>query len=58
MYSSSDQAAREVVFISDHPGETQAAAAAGMSTVLMAREQDGTTAELTARSFDDINLRF
>lgn len=51
-------AAREVVFISDHPGETRAAAAAGMSTVLMARERGSSTAaDLTARSFDDIDLQ-
>ena len=50
-------AAREVVFISDHPGETQAGAAAGMHTVLMAREQGGSATGLTARSFDDIELR-
>lgn len=48
-------AARDVVFISDHPGETQAAAAAGMPTVLMAREQGSGTA-LAAHSFDDIDL--
>lgn len=50
-------AAGEVVFISDHPGETKAAAAAGMHTVLMAREQGGDTAALAARSFDDIVLK-
>lgn len=50
-------AAREVVFISDHPGETRAAAAAGMSTVLMARERSSSTADPTARSFDDIDLQ-
>lgn len=50
-------AAGEVVFISDHPGETKAATAAGMHTVLMAREQGGDTAALTARSFDDIVLQ-
>jgi enolase-phosphatase E1 len=49
--------AREVVFISDHPGETQAAAAAGMSAVLMAREQGGSATGVTARSFDDIHLQ-
>lgn len=48
-------AAREVVFISDHAGETRAAAAAGMPTVLMAREQGSGTAP-TARSFEDITL--
>jgi enolase-phosphatase E1 len=50
-------AAGEVVFISDHPGETKAAAAAGMHTVLMAREGGGDTAALAARSFDDIVLQ-
>jgi enolase-phosphatase E1 len=50
-------AAREFVFLSDHPGETQAAAAAGMRTVLMAREQGSGSAGLTARSFDDIDLQ-
>jgi enolase-phosphatase E1 len=50
-------AAGEVVFISDHPGETKAAAAAGMHTVLMAREQGGDTAAPAARSFDDIVLK-
>jgi enolase-phosphatase E1 len=50
-------AAREVVFISDHAGETQAAAAGGMLTVLMAREQASDTTGLTARSFDDIDLQ-
>jgi enolase-phosphatase E1 len=48
-------AAGEIVFISDHPGETQAAAAAGMQTVLIAREEGGDTAP-AARSFDDIVL--
>jgi enolase-phosphatase E1 len=50
-------AARAVVFISDHPGETQAAAAAGMRAVLMAREQGGGTTGVVARSFDDIHLQ-
>lgn len=50
--------APEVVFISDHPGETKAAAAAGMSTVLMEREQGGVaTGIITARSFDDVHLQ-
>jgi enolase-phosphatase E1 len=49
--------AREVVFISDHPGETQAAAAAGMRAVLIAREQGGRATGVTARSFDDIHLQ-
>jgi enolase-phosphatase E1 len=50
-------APRAVVFISDHPGETQAAAAAGMHTVLMAREQEVGMTGPTARSFDEINLQ-
>jgi enolase-phosphatase E1 len=49
--------APEVVFISDHPGETKAAAAAGMSTVLMDREQGGGATGVTAHSFDDIHLQ-
>jgi enolase-phosphatase E1 len=48
--------AREVVFISDHPGEIHAAAAAGMRTILMAREQQG-SADGAARSFDEIHLQ-
>jgi enolase-phosphatase E1 len=50
-------AAPEVVFISDHPGETQAAAAAGMRTVVMAREQGSSATGPMARSFDDIHLQ-
>ena len=50
--------AREVIFISDHAGETEAAAAAGMRAVLMLREQSSGTMGLTARSFDDIDLRY
>jgi enolase-phosphatase E1 len=46
-----------VVFISDHPGETKAAAAAGMPTVLMEREQRGGATGVEARSFDDIHLQ-
>jgi enolase-phosphatase E1 len=49
--------AREVVFISDHPGETEAAVAAGMSTVLMERERGSSATGVTARSFDDIHLQ-
>lgn len=48
--------ARAVVFISDHPGETRAAATAGMSTVLIAREQGGSATAVTASSFHDIHL--
>ena len=43
-----------IVFLSDHTGETQAAAAAGMQTVVLAR-QAGASAEF-ARSFNDIAL--
>lgn len=50
-------AAPAVVFISDHPGETRAAAAAGMRTVLMAREQGGSATGPMACSFDDIHLQ-
>jgi enolase-phosphatase E1 len=50
-------APREVVFISDHPGETQAGAAAGMHTVLMAREQGDSATGPMARSFDEIHLQ-
>ncbi|MDB6013040.1 MAG: enolase [Gammaproteobacteria bacterium] len=48
--------AGSVVFLSDHTGETQAAAAAGMQTVLVARERTSPSAEF-ARSFNDIALR-
>ena len=48
--------AGSVVFLSDHTGETQAAAAAGMQTVVVAREQTSSSAEF-ARSFNDIALR-
>lgn len=50
-------APREVVFISDHPGETQAAAAAGMRTVLIAREQGAAATGPMVRSFDEIHLQ-
>lgn len=43
-----------IVFLSDHTGETQAAAAAGMQTVVLAR-QAGANSEF-ARSFNDIAL--
>ena len=49
--------AHAVVFISDHPGEIEAAAAAGMRTVLMARERQGSAAGSMALSFDDIDLQ-
>jgi enolase-phosphatase E1 len=47
--------AGSIVFLSDHAGETQAAAAAGMQTVLLAREQTAAGADF-ARSFDEIAL--
>lgn len=43
----------ETVFLSDHAGEVQAAAAAGMRTVRVARDEPE-TAPGTARTFDDI----
>jgi enolase-phosphatase E1 len=57
--------AQSVVFLSDHAGETQAAAAAGMQTVLVAREETAssggvasgeTTHPASARNFDGIAL--
>jgi enolase-phosphatase E1 len=48
--------AGSVVFLSDHTGETHAAAAAGMQTVVLAREQTSSSTEF-ARSFNDIALR-
>ena len=47
--------AGSIVFLSDHAGETQAAAAAGMQTVLLAREQAAAGTDF-ARSFDEIAL--
>jgi enolase-phosphatase E1 len=47
--------AGSIVFLSDHAGETQAAAAAGMQTVLLAREHAGAGTDF-ARSFDEIAL--
>ena len=44
----------EVAFLSDHPGEIQAARAAGMQTVLLAR--DGQGQPPFARSFDEITF--
>jgi methionine salvage enolase-phosphatase E1 len=54
-----DLPARSVVFLSDHTGETQAAAQAGMQTVVLAREgAEVTETEFPlARSFDDIVLK-
>lgn len=51
--------ARSVIFLSDHTGETRAAALAGMQTVVLAREgTDVNTTEFpVARSFDDIVLK-
>jgi enolase-phosphatase E1 len=48
-------APRSIVFLSDHSGETRAAEAAGMQTVLLARAPT-THAGIFARSFDDIAL--
>lgn len=47
---------QEIVFLSDHAGEIQAAHAAGLRTVLLARERSEANAQF-ARSFDDIQLR-
>lgn len=47
--------AASVVFLSDHTGETQAAAAAGMQTVVLKRQADCASAKF-ARSFNDIAL--
>ncbi len=44
-----------VVFLSDHAGETRAAASASLQTVLLAREHSDTSPDF-ARSFDDIAL--
>ena len=51
--------ARSIVFLSDHSGETQAAARAGMQTVVLAREGAEVAASEfpIARSFDDIVLQ-
>jgi enolase-phosphatase E1 len=45
-----------IVFLSDHAGEIQAANAAGLQTVLLARERTEVSPHF-ARSFDDIQLR-
>jgi enolase-phosphatase E1 len=47
--------AASIVFLSDHAGETQAATAAGMQTVLLAREQAAGGMDC-ARSFAEIAL--
>jgi enolase-phosphatase E1 len=55
-----DLAARSIVFLSDHTGEIRAAAAAGMQTIVLAREgsaADNTTGFPIARSFDEIALK-
>jgi enolase-phosphatase E1 len=49
-------APRSIVFLSDHTTETQAAAGAGMHTVLLAREEVAPDTGGHARSFDDITL--
>ncbi|HUN72421.1 MAG TPA: acireductone synthase [Steroidobacteraceae bacterium] len=49
--------AHEIVFLSDHPGETDAAAAAGMRSVLVARGQGSAGREPAASTFDDIVLK-
>jgi enolase-phosphatase E1 len=48
-----------IVFLSDHTGETRAAASVGMHTVVLAREgaEANTTEFPVARSFDDIALK-
>jgi enolase-phosphatase E1 len=48
--------AESVVFLSDHPGETEAAAAAGLKTILLARAGTSSSADTFAGSFDDIVL--
>jgi enolase-phosphatase E1 len=48
--------APSVVFLSDHTGETQAAAAAGMQTIVLAREPTRSSAEF-AGGFNEIALR-
>jgi enolase-phosphatase E1 len=47
---------KSIVFLSDHAGETQAAAATGMQTVLLAREQTAGGTDF-ARNFDEIALQ-
>lgn len=52
-------AAESIVFLSDHTGETRAAAQAGMQTVVLARQgpEASTTEFPIARSFDEIVLK-
>ncbi len=45
-----------IVFLSDHPGERQAAADAGLQTVLLAREPGSPPPGTFARNFDEIAL--
>jgi enolase-phosphatase E1 len=56
-----DLPARSIVFLSDHTGETRAAAQAGMQTIVLAREgTEGNSAAAgfpTARNFDEIDLQ-
>jgi len=55
-----DLAPRSIVFLSDHTGETRAAAEAGMQTIVLAREAtaaDNTSGFPIARSFDEILLK-
>ena len=47
--------ARSVAFLSDHEGEIQAASAAGLRTVLLAREA-GQASSTYARSFDELSI--
>ncbi len=47
--------ANSVAFLSDHTGETDAAAVAGMQTVIVAREKTQVSSEF-ARNFNDIVL--
>jgi len=51
--------ARSIVFLSDHTGETRAAAAAGLQTIVLARAGiEANTREFPiARSFDEIVLK-
>jgi enolase-phosphatase E1 len=54
-----DLAPRSIVFLSDHTGETRAAAAAGLQTRVLAREgvEVNTTECPVANSFDEIVLK-
>lgn len=47
---------RSIVFLSDHTGEVQAAAQAGLQVVLLARDQATADADGHARTFDEITL--